>query len=329
MPTVSSAPTTSCRRPVALSTGSRSRPSAPPSTSRHGGAASGRARSASSAHGRHEAQQRAHVEPAGARASQPDRQGALARRGVADDVAQVVGLEERHRQEPDGDGGDEGDGGEMQAAALLDEGGAGGRHQSEEHEDERLPQSDVAVGAGASGVEPPRGDARDAHGEEPPGGEGGQGEPGDPGDPERGEGGGAHGGRLGQARGDQAQRTDPDLVGAPDAVGVVVGVVRADLQGEGDEEGQDGAAPQQARRVPVELLLAPPADGRAHDHRHHRRGQGAGAGAQHPPADRPRWPRCGDAPVGLARHGRRGNREKSGGRCSTKALRPSWPSSVM
>ena len=45
-------------------------------------------------------------------------------------------------------------------------------------------------------------------------------------------------------------------------------------------------------------------------------GRVRGAGPGHPHLER--WV-----------HGRRGKREKSGARCSTNALRPSWPSSVM
>ena len=52
-------------------------------------------------------------------------------------------------------------------------------------------------------------------------------------------------GRL-QPGGDEAQRADAGVVGAADAVAVVVGVVDADLQGEADDEG-DGDAPPRHR----------------------------------------------------------------------------------
>ena len=65
------------------------------------------------------------------------------------------------------------------------------------------------------------------------------------GDPEADERGPLHRGRLGQAGADQSQRADPDRVGAADAVGVVVGVVHADLQGHADHQGQDSGDRQE------------------------------------------------------------------------------------
>ena len=66
---------------------------------------------------------------------------------------------------------------------------------------------------------------------------------GDRGDAEEDEGRRQDGARACAARADQARRTDPVLVGAADAVGVVVRVVDADLQRERDRRGRAARAP--------------------------------------------------------------------------------------
>ena len=73
---------------------------------------------------------------------------------------------------------------------------------------------------------------------------------------------------------DQPHRPDPGLVGAPDAVGVVVGVVHPDLQGEGDDEGEDA---ERDVGAPHEV-----GGGGAEDDGGDGGGQGARAGARHP-----------------------------------------------
>ena len=73
---------------------------------------------------------------------------------------------------------------------------------------------------------------------------------------------------------DQAHRADPGLVGAADAVGVVVGVVHPDLQRQGDDEGEDAEGDV---RPPDEV-----GGGGAEDDGGDGGGQGARAGARHP-----------------------------------------------
>ena len=73
---------------------------------------------------------------------------------------------------------------------------------------------------------------------------------------------------------DEAHRPDPRVVGAADAVAVVVGVVHADLQGQADDEG-DGDPPPHHRSG---ADRAPGADGDGHDGG----GQRARPGAEDP-----------------------------------------------
>ena len=149
----------------------------------------------------------------------------------------------------------------------------------------------------------------------------------------------------GQAGGHQPDRAHPGVVGAPDAVGVVVGEVGADLDGQGHHQRAQRAPPRASTRRPSGPSAGRPARwlqgwaaavptstgttaagrvrGRAPSTQ---RLIGPGTGTA---------PRCRSTVTGGHRstragaHGRRGKRPKSGGRCSWKALRPSWPSSLM
>ena len=108
---------------------------------------------------------------------------------------------------------------------------------------------------------PPR-----AQQDQPPRGHRGQHQPGHAGHREAAERGVPDLPGRGHARRDQPDRADPHLVGAADPVAVVVGVVHPDLQGQGDDQGQD-AAPQR------EVAVAEGDPGPHHD-RDDRGGQG-------------------------------------------------------
>ena len=113
------------------------------------------------------------------------------------------------------------------------------RHQPEEDEDEHLAEAAVAVRALAAGVVPGGEHAGGAHDQQPPqAGQHHQHQTGRRGDPEAGEGGPLHRAGLGHPGADQAQRAHPDGVGAAHPVGVVVGVVDPDLQGQADQQGE-------------------------------------------------------------------------------------------
>jgi hypothetical protein len=277
----------------------------------HGRTARGAAASASRAAG-HEADRRegegdrAHVEPPGPGQPDPDREGPLPDRRVTLHVAQVVRLEQRHREQADRDRG-----GHRRRAqpAVLDEGRAGRGHQAEVDEDEDLPQPEVAVGVGAAGVEPTGGDAAEADGHQPPPDRRGQRQAGGAGQRERDDRRRPHLARGGEARGGEPHRAHPLVVGAPDPVGVVVGVVGAHLDEDRHRQRAGGPPPQDPAGG------GDPADGGAHRDRDGRRGQGAGPGPGHPaPHPASRW-RAG--PGRHLGHGRRGKREKSGRRRST------------
>ena len=165
---------------------------------------------------------------------------------------------------------------------------------------------------------------------EPVGDPDGQDQAGDPGHAEGSECGQfdlAHGGQL---PGHKTYRADAYLVGAPHPVRIVVDIVGADLQSQGNDEREQRVADGEAvgdvdehrcvrtarHRNGEKLAVRHIAGRRAHHDRNHRRRKCPRARASHPQLQR-----------GL--HGRRGNLEKSGLRCSTNALRPSCPSSVM
>ena len=84
----------------------------------------------------------------------------------------------------------------------------------------------------------------------------------------------------GQAGADQPQRPDPLGVGAADAVGVVVGVVDPDLQGEADDQGEQRRPPggSARRRRPAACRRAPARPRRAGSAAGRRRATAPGVG---------------------------------------------------
>jgi hypothetical protein len=283
------------------------------------------------------------VEIPGPNPAEPDGDRLLARFPVRLDVAQVVGLEERRRQQADGHAHPEGEGPREWEAEdrertdrALDVGRAGGGHQPEEDEDQHLAEAEVAVGVLASGIGPTRQPAEEADRNEPVGDPDGQDESGHARHSEGRKGGKLHLSHRRQLAGDETDRADANLVGAAHAIGVVVDVVGADLQAERDHQRQervhDGEAVMESDkaicgtdpgtpinnvgRVNNGVFAGHVAGCRPHHHRHD-------GGRKCP------WARASDPQLQRDVHGRRGNLEKSGLRCSTKALRPSWPSSVM
>ena len=190
---------------------------------------------------------------------------------------------------------------------VLGEGGAHGRDEAEVDHDEEFAESEVSVGLGATGVEPPRGHGTHSQGDEDPRRANAQGQSRQGGHGEEEERRALDRALRNQPRSRQAKRSDASLVGSAHAVGVVIGVVGPDLQGEGDNETEER----------VGHVVGPRAREGRTDHYGHRGGrQRASARGEDPAFDRSR-----------NAHGRLGKREKSGLRCSTKALRPSWPSS--
>jgi hypothetical protein len=212
------------------------------------------------------------VESARSRVAESHREGALAVLDVGRDVAQVVGHEDRRRQRADPDGADHTEPGH--GIRLRVERAERG-HQTEEDEDVDLTEAAVAVGVVAAGVAPRREHRQGTERQHDP-----RLAEADEGQARHGRGGEAqHRGRLdvrrgGQALADEPHRADPGLVGAADAVGVVVRVVHPDLQREGDEEGEDRqrqvGAPEQVRGSGSE------------DDGGDGGGQGARAGTSHP-----------------------------------------------
>jgi hypothetical protein len=209
---------------------------------------------------------------------------------VGRDVPQVVHDEQGGGEQADRDGG-----GDREARDPLevDVGGADGGDQPEEDEDEELAEAEVAVRLGATGVQVAGGERARAHDEQLGADGDGEGEPRD-----RSHTGGGQRGQLHRAHrrepgGHEAHGPDPVGVGPPLPVGVVVDVVRADLDGERHDEGGDGP--------PRDHVAVGDADGCGgpDEHRHHRRREGPGPGAEHP-----------------AVHGRRGKAPKSGARFS-------------
>ena len=162
---------------------------------------------------------------------------------------------------------------------------------------------------------------------------GSQGQPGQPGDAEGRRAATFTGAREASSRPTSRSGPTRTLVGAAHPVGVVIDVVGPDLQGQGHHQRQQhvdggetreacGSAQARARHAAQLRRTAVRHTARrsAHHHRHGSRGQGP-VGPQ-----RARDPEPGvDGVVTDAA----GYLEKSGRRCSTKALRPSWPSSVM
>ena len=186
------------------------------------------------------------VEVAGALVAEPHRQRALAGDGVGGDVAQVVGDEDRAGERADADAGVEG--GPLPRLGL-DVGRADDRDQAEEDEDHHLAEAEVAVGLARRRCRTrrrprtPRRPRRSHHAVVAA-----RTSPADGRHAEGGEGGGLHGARGRRSRADEPHRADPVGVGAADAVGVVVGVVDADLQGEADHQGEQRPSTTPPRR---------------------------------------------------------------------------------
>ena len=182
------------------------------------------------------------VERAGPVRAELHRERALAGHGVARDVAQVVGDQDRAGQRTDADRGEQ----RRPLPGLgLHVRRADDRDEAEEHEHHDLAQAEVAVRLRAAGVEPGRHHADRTDRDQPPGGRRRQHQPGDRRDAEGEERRPLHRARLGHPRPDQPHRPDPVGVGAADAVGVVVGVVDRRPAARGSRPGR--AAPSRAR----------------------------------------------------------------------------------
>ena len=180
----------------------------------------------------------ADVEHAGPAVAEADREGALAVLGVGRDVAQVVRDEDRRGERTHADGAEQAEPRHgIRLRVLRAERG----QQAEEDEDVDLAQPAVAVGVVTARVAPRREHGQGAERQhEPRTGERHEGQADDC-RPRRSDRSAASrtfdGG--GEPLADEPHRPDPRLVGAADAVGVVVGVVDADLEGQCDEQGED------------------------------------------------------------------------------------------
>src|SRR5690606_8606088 len=116
---------------------------------------------------------------------------------------------------------------------LVDLGvsGAQGGNQAEEDEDVYIAQATVAVRVLAAGVAPGSEDRGNSNQQQRPRrGEHNQNQPADRGQAEAAEGGVAYVLRCGELGTGQAQRAHAFIIGAADAIGVVVGVVHPYLQ---------------------------------------------------------------------------------------------------
>ena len=156
------------------------------------------------------------------------------------------------------------------------------RDEAEEHEDEQLSEPGIAVRTPSAGVGPRGHDARGAHQQQPPVARAHDDRSaGDRGDREPREGDRQHRARCGLARGGEAGGADALVVGAADAVAVVVGVVHTDLQGDRHDQAAQ-------RDHPVELGARDEGRSRADDDRGDRERQGAQARRADPVARRRR-----------------------------------------
>ena len=245
------------------------------------------------------------VEEAGRPVAESDREGLLARGAVGRDVAQVVDDEQRAGQRTDGRTGHDREGGQ---ALRHDVGRAGGGDEPEEDEHEQLAEAVVAVGLRPAGVEPARGDGGRPDQQQDGADGDGEGQTGQGGDAEGEERGPLD--RLGRRQPGRHQPHRPDAggVGAADAVAVVVGVVRADLQAERHHE--------RGRHPPPDHPALADRARRADGDRHHGRRQRPRPGPGDP-APGALWERWRPGPA----HGRRGNRATSGICLSLKASR--------
>ena len=256
---------------------------------------------------------------------------------------QIVRLQKGGSQQPDGHPGpqyeppvigvgEEVPGHRDDERGVLHIGRARCGHETEEDEDEELAEAEIPVRSGASRVGPPRDAADEAERDEPPGDAGRQPQACQSSDTE-----GDQRGDLDLADGrqlacHQPDGADPVLVRPAYPVRIVVDEVGADLDAQSHDQRQNGVQPGQLavercahrcmadagdlRRGDDEVSTREVARRRPDDDRDDRSRKGARARARHPQLER-------------RAHGRRGKREKSGARCSTKAFRPSCPSSVM
>ena len=195
--------------------------------------------------------------------AEADGQGALAGQAVAVDVADVVGQQDRDRAEADRQGGGRG---HHRDPLQLHIGRPAGRHHAEEGEHGQLAVAGVAVRPRPARVEHRGGHGRHPDSQQPEVHGHGQGQPGHGSDGEGDRGRPAHGRRGGQAGGGQPGRAQPSRgVGAPQPVGVVVGVVHPDLQGHRHDQG--------GQRPPGHQRPLGGGRGRPHQHRAHGRDQ--------------------------------------------------------
>ena len=249
------------------STADQRRPSAPPSTARTGGQPAGaRAVRAASASCARPGQRREPngssdehgVERAGVAVAEHHRQRALADDAVARDVAQVVGHQHRAGQHADADRADERARAERPGSASAPCRAPRPARRTRTRPPRRARRSRRAAGRRCRTRPPAMHTAPD--GDQPPlPRQRHQRQPGQAGDREADERGVAHGRRRGRPRADQPQRPDPLVVGAADAVGVVVGEVDADHQRDRDDQ-REQRPPRRdraARRSPPRCRPAP------------------------------------------------------------------------
>ena len=118
--------------------------------------------------------------------------------------------------------------------------------QTEEHEHRDLAESQIPVRLCAAGVEPRARDAQPADHDQPRRADHGKRQPRRGRHPEADQRCGEHRTRRRQPGSDQPQRSGADVVGAADAVGVVVGVVDPDDHRDRDDQRQQGLPPHRA-----------------------------------------------------------------------------------
>ncbi len=184
--------------------------------------------------------QQRHVQQPGAGVAEPHRQRDLLGFLVGRDVAQVVGDQHRRRQRPGGHRQSQADPVDPQRLGVLR---AEHRDQTEEDEHRDLAQPQIPVGLLATGVQPRARDAHPADDDQPRRADDGQRQAGRRRDPEAHQGRGEHRTRRRQSGSDQPQGTCSNVVGAADAVGVVVGVVDPDDHRDSDDHCQQGFPP--------------------------------------------------------------------------------------
>ena len=183
------------------------------------------------------------IQQPGAGVAEPHRQRDLLGFPVGRNVAQVVGDQHRRRQRPDGHRERQADPVDPARLCVLR---AEHRDQTEEHEHRDLAQPQIPVRLRAAGVEPRARDAQPADHDQPRRADHGQRQARHGRDPEAHQRRGEHRTRCRQPGSDQPQRSGADVVGAADAVGVVVGVVDPDDHCDRDDQRQQGLPPHRA-----------------------------------------------------------------------------------